>query len=351
MADIKITDLTGYASPATTDVLPIVDVGADITKKVTVSDLVSAGGLPTATTDGKALIVENGQWVEGPVIGGYSYTTGGGSSSSVYTVPTGFSLWAPEFATSDSNGTPAANLTLSNNNRTVTATANGTQHAISSTTKSSGKWYWEVRPTNINTDNWTGIMTDVTADWAGASGSGGIGFRQNGQGGFNDSGATYDYTGGNYLSWSANDVVMLAVDLDGKKIWYGVNGTWENSGDPGAGTGQMYSNWTGTPTFYFVHRVAFTNNSVDLVGYSSGGTTVSGDYTIDNLDDVDTSTAAPTDGQVLAWDNAASKWEPGSLRTLLGIGEYVDDAAAGTGGVASGSLYYNTTNSDYRLKS
>jgi len=40
-----------------------------------------------------------------------------------------------------------------------------------------------------------------------------------------------------------------------------------------------------------------------------------------------------------------------SARTLLGIGEYVDDAAAGTGGVASGAMYYNTTSSDYRLKS
>lgn len=72
---------------------------------------------------------------------------------------------------------------------------------------------------------------------------------------------------------------------------------------------------------------------------------------IDDLNDVDTSTVAPTDGQVLAWDNAATNWEPASLRPLLGIGEYVDDAAAGTAGVASGALYYNTTSSDYRLKS
>ncbi|HAW75758.1 MAG TPA: hypothetical protein DCW74_08490, partial [Alteromonas australica] len=41
----------------------------------------------------------------------------------------------------------------------------------------------------------------------------------------------------------------------------------------------------------------------------------------------------------------------GSLRTTLGIGEYADDAAAGTGGVASGSLYYNTGSSSYVLKS
>lgn len=76
---------------------------------------------------------------------------------------------------------------------------------------------------------------------------------------------------------------------------------------------------------------------------------------INDLTDVDTSTVAPSDGQVLSWDNANSQWEPsdlqgGAVRTALGIGEYADDAAAGTGGVASGALYYNTTSSDYRLK-
>lgn len=40
-----------------------------------------------------------------------------------------------------------------------------------------------------------------------------------------------------------------------------------------------------------------------------------------------------------------------AIRVALGIGEYADDAAAGTGGVASGAMYYNTTSSDYRLKS
>ena len=71
------------------------------------------------------------------------------------------------------------------------------------------------------------------------------------------------------------------------------------------------------------------------------------------------SSAPATDGQVLTWNDANSQWEPAtpaaasaaSTRALLGIGEYVDDAAAGTGGVASGAMYYNTTSSDYRLKS
>lgn len=66
-----------------------------------------------------------------------------------------------------------------------------------------------------------------------------------------------------------------------------------------------------------------------------------------------------SDGQVLTYVAANNQWEPAtpavtdaaSARTLLGIGEYADDAAAGTGGVASGAMYYNTTSSDYRLKS
>ena len=76
---------------------------------------------------------------------------------------------------------------------------------------------------------------------------------------------------------------------------------------------------------------------------------------INDSSDVDTVTTPPTDGQVLTWVDANSKWEPADLqavaiRAALGIGEYADDAAAGTGGVASGAMYYNTTSSDYRLK-
>lgn len=40
MAYIKVTELTAYTNPAKADVLPIVDVGVDVTKKISVSDLV-----------------------------------------------------------------------------------------------------------------------------------------------------------------------------------------------------------------------------------------------------------------------------------------------------------------------
>ena len=40
---------------------------------------------------------------------------------------------------------------------------------------------------------------------------------------------------------------------------------------------------------------------------------------IDALTDVDTTTAAPTDGQALVWDNAAGQWEPGTVATDTAI--------------------------------
>lgn len=54
MANIKITDLTAYTDPLSTDVLPIVDVTSDTTKKVSVADLLENAGTGTAAAPGIA---------------------------------------------------------------------------------------------------------------------------------------------------------------------------------------------------------------------------------------------------------------------------------------------------------
>lgn len=54
--------------------------------------------------------------------------------------------------------------------------------------------------------------------------------------------------------------------------------------------------------------ISFTYNSTD--GTWASSTPASG---INDLSDVDTSTSAPTDGQVLSWDNANSYWEPATV--------------------------------------
>ena len=44
MANVKITDLTAYTDPVSTDVLPIVDVTNDVTKKVSIADVMENAG-------------------------------------------------------------------------------------------------------------------------------------------------------------------------------------------------------------------------------------------------------------------------------------------------------------------
>ena len=64
-----------------------------------------------------------------------------------------------------------------------------------------------------------------------------------------------------------------------------------------------------------------TDDSLLMLSYSTdNGSTYStkkikisdlfDDIDLSDLSDVDLTTAAPTDGQVLAWDNTAGKWEP-----------------------------------------
>ena len=48
---------------------------------------------------------------------------------------------------------------------------------------------------------------------------------------------------------SVGDIIMMALDPSTRKWWVGVNGTWRNSGDPGAGSGQVYQ----YSTTYFTH--------------------------------------------------------------------------------------------------
>jgi hypothetical protein len=74
MADKKITELTGFTTPAQTDVLPIVDLGTSETKKVTLSDLLGKARTRTINfvIDGGGAAITTG--VKGDVIVDYACT-------------------------------------------------------------------------------------------------------------------------------------------------------------------------------------------------------------------------------------------------------------------------------------
>ena len=42
-------------------------------------------------------------------------------------------------------------------------------------------------------------------------------------------------------TWTYGDVIGIAWDADNRKIWYSINGTWQNSGDPASGANPAHS--------------------------------------------------------------------------------------------------------------
>jgi len=98
----------------------------------------------------------------------------------------------------------------------------------------SGKWYWEVKIPTVARAN-TGIG-DVNA----IAGFSGVMYDQNPSKGFmiNYNGQIEENaTATSYASsLSDNDIVMWALDMDNHRAYYGINGTWQDSGDPTSGS-------------------------------------------------------------------------------------------------------------------
>lgn len=79
------------------------------------------------------------------------------------------------------------------------------------------------------------------------------------------------------------------------------------------------------------------------------------DLSIDSLSDVDTTTAAPADGQALVWNNSASQWEPGGVSgeiewtlTANGTTDYIF-AGAGFAGTETDPAIYVMRGQTYKF--
>lgn len=108
-----------------------------------------------------------------------------------------------------------------------------------------GKWYWEVFSSNVGiasgdvTDTVAiGVMTQEHSIRREVGGmKSGWGWRCNG----------YKLNGGKRTTWGSsvkgeNQLMMVAVDLNARKIWFGLNGVWLESGDPVRGANPAFQN-------------------------------------------------------------------------------------------------------------
>ena len=134
-------------------------------------------------------------------------------------------------------------LSLSGGNLTVTQSLdNQWGQAFANVYLTSGKWYWEITPTHIAAANsmhgiceYYHLLSSFPGGQAGSYGY----YEQNGQKYTNGSGQAYGNT------WTT-EVIGVALDLDNGKIFFSINGVWQNSGDPVAGTGFAFDGLSGT---------------------------------------------------------------------------------------------------------
>jgi hypothetical protein len=159
---------------------------------------------------------------------------------------------------------------------------------------------------------------------------------------FNEDGDTktafFTYAAGN--SWTSGQTVTFWLSVSGA-AWTEHTATY--TADTTNGIARLYSvspvitEFNGEPNGYSSDtiRVATSDPSViagvpladgDVLQWVDADSTFKPTQLgIDDLSDVDTTTAAPTDGQALVWDSTAGQWEPG---TVSGGGSSVPSASS-----------------------
>jgi len=179
--------------------------------------------------------------------------------------------------------------TLGNGNLSITSAELSDKPFRTTIAVSQGKWYMEYKceKSGSDNDNHIGIWSadnSLTSNYVGYQLYSwgiftGTGYKRNNQ--------SYDSYGSAIVQ---NDIVMIALDKDNGKIWWGKNGTWFNSGDPASGTNEAFSNINtvvgsdGFVSFCFLPQQKFSlnfgNGYFGTTAVASAGTSTSGDDSI-----------------------------------------------------------------------
>ncbi len=133
----------------------------------------------------------------------------------------------------------AAELALTNNNRTATHDNSGVWATVRTTAgKSSGKWYMEVHVDSASPYDLMISLADASAALNNFPGSDTHGYSYSAVNGLK-------YTAGAGTAFGATfangDVIGEAWDADNRKLFFAKNNVWQGSGDPVAGTNPAFS--------------------------------------------------------------------------------------------------------------
>ena len=213
------------------------------------------------------LILKNGNSLTDESTNSNNFTLGGGTLTNTEDSPSNV------FATMNALQY-SPNTTFSNGNNVVTQSVggNGARRFTSTLGASSGKYYWETKITGTVNGMTFGIVDGVEGDYNNY-----VGYKSK-EVGYEKDGVIYKNavavtTGLTVVA--LNDVVNHALDLDNGYIYFGVNGTWQNSGVPTSGATGTGGFSITADTLYHPAVSAFANTGQISCNFGNGyfGTT------------------------------------------------------------------------------
>ena len=159
------------------------------------------------------------------------------------------------FATMNSIENTAAS-TFSEGNLQVLTHSGNFSYNISTIGVSAGKWYCEIKCTAQSSDEnkfmvgIAGKPTASTSDFLGENTATDDTISYNGtDGDYQKAGTEVSYGD----SYTTNDILGIALDVDNSKLYFSKNGTFQNSGDPTTGATGTGAISTGSPSTGFWH--------------------------------------------------------------------------------------------------
>ncbi len=137
----------------------------------------------------------------------------------------------------------STDMALSNGNLTALHNANFQWDAARATAAGTGKFYFEwVLDVDFFGNIGVGVANlscSLTADLVGQASSDGATYSASGY-------RAYSGNKGTFVAMTNGDVCMVACDGPNALIWFGVNGTWIDTGDPATGTNGLSIPGVGT---------------------------------------------------------------------------------------------------------
>ena len=185
------------------------------------------------------------------------------------------------YATLNPLNVPTSNAPTFSNGNTQSVSSSSVSGAFGGSSTigvSSGKWYMEAKClTSGHTQSAVGVTyndAETARTNNGGTDSYEYSYRMNGNKGHDNTDSSYGDT------YTTNDIIGIALDLDNNKIYFSKNGTWQNSGDPtsgATGTGAAFTVDSGETYMFYHHDTtgATSNTSTFAFNFGNGyfGTT------------------------------------------------------------------------------